>query len=312
MVSCRAVNFWKSYFLLPNLFTLANIFCGFYAVTLCARLGEEGADSDVLYKAALAIVFGLFFDATDGRIARLTKTQSELGLNLDSLADVITFGIAPALLIYRWGLEDLGRVGIAVAFVFIACGALRLARFNILANREGSDTAETLDAADAQANKGAGPQAKKVDKYMLGLPIPVAATAIVGLILVNHALGIPRPTNVVMVAVMVAVLGYLMISRIHFRSMKDLKPTGRTLATAGLVITLAIIAATRINRPAILLVLVACYISLGLAEELVFIRKRITHSRQARLAGAGAGGPQGAVELEDEESAVLAELGMRE
>jgi len=310
------VNFWKSYFLLPNLFTLANVFCGFYAVTLCARLGEEGGDPDVLYKAAIAIVFGLFFDATDGRIARLTKTQSELGLNLDSLADVITFGIAPALLIYRWGLEDLGRVGIAVAFIFIACGALRLARFNVLANRDGMDTAETLDAQLATAKKGEGAKAKVVDRYMLGLPIPVAATAIVGLILVNHALGTPRPTNVVMVAVMVAVLGYLMISRIHFRSMKDLKPTRRTLATAGLVAALAVVVATRINNPAILLVLVACYIALGLFEELVFLRRRFTASRAARLAGATASA--GAVMAfaddgdDDEESAVLAELGMED
>ncbi|HGG56182.1 MAG TPA: phosphatidylcholine/phosphatidylserine synthase [Nannocystis exedens] len=299
VVRCRAVNFWKSYFLLPNLFTLANVFCGFYAMTLCARLGEEGVGSDVLYKAAIAIVFGAFFDATDGRIARLTKTQSELGLNLDSLADIVTFGLAPALLIYRWGLEDLGRGGIAVAFIFVACGALRLARFNVLANREGRDTAETLNADDALAKKGEGVRAKVVDKYMLGLPIPIAATAIVGLILVNHALGIPRPTNVVMVAVMVAVLGYLMISRIHFRTMKDLKPTRRTLATAGFVAALAVIVATRINQPAILLLLVACYISLGLFEELVFLRRRFTESRAARLAAA-------------EESAVLAELGMEE
>ncbi len=309
------MNFWKSYFLLPNLFTLANVFCGFYAVTLCARLGEEGGDSDVLYKAAIAIVFGLFFDATDGRIARLTKTQSELGLNLDSLADVITFGIAPALLIYRWGLEDLGRIGIAVAFIFIACGALRLARFNVLANREGGDSAETLDASETVARKVKGDKVKVVDKYMLGLPIPVAATAIVGLILVNHALGISRPTNVVMVAVMVAVLGYMMISRIHFRSMKDLKPTRRTLATAGIVVALAVIVATRINQPAILLVLVACYIALGLFEELVFLRRRLSASRAARLAGAASGAGQVEIAVggfDDEESAVLAELGMEE
>ncbi|MCA9637899.1 MAG: CDP-diacylglycerol--serine O-phosphatidyltransferase [Myxococcales bacterium] len=282
------MNFWKSYFLLPNLFTLANVFCGFYAITLCARLGEEGADSDVLYKAALAIVFGLFFDATDGRIARLTKTQSELGLQLDSLADVVTFGMAPAILIYRWGLEDLGRVGIAVAFVFLACGALRLARFNVLATREA-----------------------KVDKYMLGLPIPVAATAIVGLVLASHAIGVPRTTNAALLAVMVAVLGYLMISRVHFRSFKELKPTGRTLATAGTVAVLAVVVATRISRPAILLLLVACYITLGFFEEMIFLRRRFSEYRAARLASANGADPE-AASLAAEESVVLAELGMDE
>lgn len=283
------MNFWKSYFLLPNLFTLANIYCGFYAVSVCGRLGEEGVGSDGLYKAAIAICFGLFFDATDGRIARLTKTQSELGLNLDSLADVVTFGMAPALLIYRWGLEDLGLVGLAIAFVFLGCAALRLARFNILAVRDD----------------------KKIDKYMLGLPTPVSACAIVSVVLVTHTLGIEGPPNDVVVAVMVVVLGYLMISRIHFRSLKDLKMNRRTLATAGLIAGLAVLTALRINRPAMLLFLVGLYIALGLVEELVFLRQRFAEYRAARRAGQT---EQAAEEagMVAEEHAVLAELGMEE
>src|SRR5258706_13614567 len=116
-------------FVLPNLFTVSSIFCGFYALTLCCGDASPAA----LYQAALAIFFGIFFDGFDGRVARLTKTQSMFGQELDSLADVITFGAAPALLVYRWALSDLGIGGIFIGFLFAACGALRLARFNVLA-----------------------------------------------------------------------------------------------------------------------------------------------------------------------------------
>src|SRR5215468_12337472 len=103
----------KTFFILPNLFTLSSVFCGFFAITLCA--GQPSMES--LYQAAIAICFAFFFDLADGRVARLTKTQSALGLQLDSLADVITFGAAPALLVYKWGLQHFfGRAGIFVAF----------------------------------------------------------------------------------------------------------------------------------------------------------------------------------------------------
>src|SRR5258708_25141661 len=126
-VEGKAMKLRKLMFVLPNLFTLSSIFCGFYAITLCA--GE--ASPSQLYQAALAIFFAMFFDGFDGRVARLTKTQSDFGIELDSLADVISFGAAPALLVYKWALLPLGFVGVFLAFVFVACGALRLARFNL-------------------------------------------------------------------------------------------------------------------------------------------------------------------------------------
>ena len=248
------MDFRRTYFLLPNLFTLAGMFCGLYAVSLCARLGDEGSDQDLLYKAALAIIVGLVFDATDGRIARLTRTQSELGLNLDSLTDVVTFGVAPALLIYRWGLEDLGRIGLVVAFVFLACGALRLARFNVISLRGGSESTPK--------------------KYMLGLPIPMAANLIVGLVIVNHAIGVERAVNHTAIAAVVLVLAYLMISRVRFRSMKDVRMNRRTIGVGALVLVIAVIVAARIHAPAVFLMLIATYIGLGLLEEVLFYRRR--------------------------------------
>src|SRR5271156_9644 len=142
----------KAMFVLPNLFTVSSIFCGFFAMTLWAG-GEERTGR--FYQAALAILFAIFFDGFDGRVARLTKTQSEFGMQLDSLADVVSFGAAPALLLYKWTLEPLGFWGLFVAAAYVSCGALRLARFNLLANRPASS------------------------QFLVALPIPVAAGAVI-------------------------------------------------------------------------------------------------------------------------------------
>ena len=293
------MDFRKTYFLLPNLFTLAGLFCGFYAVAVCARLGEDGVGQDALYKASLAIFLGLFFDAADGRIARLTRTQSELGLHLDSLADLVTFGVAPAFVVYRWGLEGLGQRGLFVAFLFVACGALRLARFNVLSLR-----AKKEDDGD------------KPGKYMLGLPIPVAATVIIALVMGFHVIGIAQTTNHVLVGAMVVLLSWLMVSRVRFRSMKDLRLTKRTLAVIALLLMSGIIVAVRISQPAVLILLVGCYIVLGLIEEALLIRKDRRQARQdARAAAVAPNLPRpdpALVGSVDDELEVLAELGADE
>ena len=156
-----------------------------------------------LYQAALAICFGFFFDTADGRVARLTKTQTDLGRDLDSLADLVTFGVAPAMLVYKWGLTDFGRIGIFVAGLFVCAGAMRLARFNVLSRRE----------------EAAGH--KKPGKYTLGLSIPAAASVLVLMVIVAHNAGQYR-IGEGFVAGIVLVLSYLMVSRIRFRSFKDL------------------------------------------------------------------------------------------
>jgi CDP-diacylglycerol--serine O-phosphatidyltransferase len=290
------VDFRKTYFILPNLFTLASVFCGLYSIALTARLGEGGVTSDqeLLYKASLAIVFGLLFDGADGRIARLTKTQSDLGMQLDSLADVITFGVAPAMLVYRWGLLELGNFGLFVAFVFTACGALRLARFNVLAMREQAEKSKQ-DSKVAQAPG----DAKQKPARFIGLPIPIAANMIVALVLTNHAIGVTKLENHVAIAVFVLVLSYLMISRVRFRSFKDLKLNKRTVAVIVGIAALAVLMFVRVNGPMVLMTLMTLFVVLGLAEELVFYRRR----RREELAEKKAGEP------DDDEAAVLEELG---
>ncbi len=148
----------KLKFVLPNLFTVTSIFCGFYALTLCS--GDPSPAK--LYQAALAIFFAMFFDGFDGRVARLTRTQSQFGVELDSLADVISFGVAPAMLVYKWALAPLGFIGLFVAFFYAACGALRLARFNVMSRRAVGS------------------------RFFVGLPIPLAAGVIVSVVIAHH------------------------------------------------------------------------------------------------------------------------------
>jgi CDP-diacylglycerol--serine O-phosphatidyltransferase len=295
------VDFRKTYFVLPNLFTLASVFCGLYSIVLTARLGEEGgaSDEELLYKASLAIVFGLLFDGADGRIARLTKTQSDLGVQLDSLADLVTFGVAPAILVYRWGLLELGRWGLVVAFVFTACGALRLARFNVLAMREQAAKSARAEEAPSESQRAHTP-GKKQPAVFIGLPIPIAANMIVAIVLANDAIGVTEISNHLAIAILVVILSYLMISRVRFRSFKDLTFNKRSVAAIVLLIAIGVVTFVRINGPAVLVALLSLFVCLGLAEEIVFYRRR----RREELAEKRAGEP------DDDEAEVLEELGL--
>ncbi|MCA9541519.1 MAG: CDP-diacylglycerol--serine O-phosphatidyltransferase, partial [Myxococcales bacterium] len=152
----RRFDLGKAIFILPNLFTVSSIFCGFYAAVTAA--GATGPRE--LYKACIAVLFAMVFDSVDGRVARLTHTQSAFGVQMDSLADVISFGASPALIAWHWGLSGFGTGGLLACFVYCACGAIRLARFNVMA-----------------ANHS-GPS-----EYFLGLPIPAAAGLLVGVII---------------------------------------------------------------------------------------------------------------------------------
>jgi len=247
------VDFRKTYYILPNLFTLSSVLCGFTSLALTAA----GRGEEDLYLAALAICFGLFFDACDGRVARLTKTQTDLGRDLDSLADVITFGAAPALLVYKWGMTAFGMTGILIAGLFVCAGAMRLARFNVLARR------------DEQTKH------KKPGKFTLGLPIPPAASLLVFVVIVSHNIGQSRVLSEGSTAAVVLVLSALMVSRIRFRSFKELRFSPKTV---GVVLLVSGACAawfwSGFVKAFIFLFLVLAYIVLGLAEEVLFYRRR--------------------------------------
>src|ERR1043165_7513502 len=149
----RRVDLSKTLFVLPNLVTLAGIFCGFNAIRV---VSQDNPSVDDFYRAGVLLLCAMLFDLLDGRIARMTRTRSAFGLELDSLADIVSFGVAPSVLVYKWVLHRYPVPGILTAFLFTACGAMRLARFNVLAS---SSTA-------TQAKPG---------KYIVGLPIPPAS-----------------------------------------------------------------------------------------------------------------------------------------
>lgn len=179
----------KGIYILPNLFTTASLFCGFYSI-IASLHGD-------FFKAALSIIVSFFFDGLDGKIARFTNTTSKFGAEYDSLSDLIAFGMAPALLVYTWALSPFGRYGWLVAFLFVTCGALRLARFNI--------------------------QIGIIDSSVFnGLPIPGAALVLASSVLLLDYLGEPGPVNHISVLFGCTALALLMVSNVKYYSFKDL------------------------------------------------------------------------------------------
>ena len=187
----------KGVYLFPNLFTTGNLFLGFYSVVASLKGRFD--------LAAWAIIGAIFFDMLDGKVARLMKATSSFGVQYDSLADLVSFGVAPGLLAYNWTLAPLGRVGWLIAFLFLTCGALRLARFNVQASGGG-------DKKDFQ-----------------GLPIPAAAAAVATTYLFISGIHLSLPPRMVMAwaAVLMLSLAFLMVSSVEYKSFKELDPARR-------------------------------------------------------------------------------------
>jgi CDP-diacylglycerol--serine O-phosphatidyltransferase len=251
----RKLDLRKTLFLLPNIITLSSVFCGFDSI----RISATAQGDDDYYRASLLLVFALFFDTLDGRVARLTKTQSAFGLQIDSLADVISFGVAPALLVYKWSLWQRPLVGLIAAYVFAAAGAVRLARFNVL----------------SMGDKGAP---TKPGKYIVGLPVPGAAGILISLVLANHAMGdelrLHGPKYVWGMLVLTIFMSFLMVSTIKFRSFKDVRLNARTFALVAFAVGSSAIVSLQ-TRPAFVLVwLLSCYVIIGLAESALALSRR--------------------------------------
>jgi CDP-diacylglycerol--serine O-phosphatidyltransferase len=203
----RARRFRRGVYLLPSMFTMANLFCGYACIVHSIR-GQ-------LETAALFIGFAFVLDMLDGRIARMTGTTSAFGLEFDSLADVVSFGVAPAILSFQWGLHPLGRIGWAAGFLFVAAAAVRLARFNIQS----------------------GSQDKR---YFVGMPSPAAACVPAATVFA-YPEGFQSPTHAVAVLAMVIVPALTMVSTIRFRSFKTLDLQTRRSSAVLVLVALGLV-----------------------------------------------------------------------
>ncbi len=195
----------KGVYLLPNLFTTAALFSGFYAIV-------SAMDGNFTH-AAVAVFVAMVLDGLDGRVARLTNTQSAFGAEYDSLSDMVAFGVAPAVVVFSWALTDMGKVGWLFAFIYVAGAALRLARFN---THIGDDDG----------------------RYFTGLPSPSGAGLVAGMVWSLSDFGIDGANISVLVGIMTALGGLLMVSNFRYYSFKDLDFKGRVPFFVILVVVL--------------------------------------------------------------------------
>jgi CDP-diacylglycerol--serine O-phosphatidyltransferase len=231
----------KGIYLLPNIFTTGNLFAGFFSII--ASVNDE------YEKAAVAILIGGIFDAVDGKIARWTRSTSRFGVEYDSLSDLVTFGMAPAILSFLWALKPFGRVGWLAAFGFVVAGAFRLARFNA-----------NVDVVDKN--------------YFVGLPIPAGAAVIATSVLAYHQhFGYSESDKPFWFVVVVLGVAFLMVSNISYYSFKDIDLLKRRpfKILVFLVLAALVIAA----RPETFLFLLAVSYALSGLIQRIRLRKRI-------------------------------------
>jgi CDP-diacylglycerol--serine O-phosphatidyltransferase len=268
----------KGLYLIPSLFTAANIAMGFYAVMSALRgfqlVGNGAAAMDLAREtfdnAAKAIGWAMLFDMLDGRIARMTKTTTEIGVQLDSLADVLTFGIAPAVLAYAWGYgsalkegTDAHQLGWFLSFMYLMCGAFRLARFNVQAIRP-----RTLAEGTA-----------KLDKHsFVGLPIPMSAALLASIVhfaptpLVQYGPHLAQLYSGLLMA-LVACLSALMVSTLRYSSFKQVG-TGKGSTRLVILLVAAVGMLIWLYSRYVLLIIVTVYVLHGLLFRLGGIFRR--------------------------------------
>lgn len=250
----------KGVYLLPNLFTTAALFAGFYSIVsamyapvVVAHEGIEVARDYFIY-SAIAIFIAMILDGLDGRVARLTNTQSAFGAEYDSLSDMVAFGLAPALLAFQWSLAEADKLGWMVAFIYVACAALRLARFNV--------------------------QIGSVDKkYFIGLASPSAAAVVASSVWAFNKLEVSGESVVYLMVPLVAAAGVLMVSNIKYYSFKTLDIKSRVPFIAILVIVLLFAIIGTAPAYALLFIFFGYTVS-GPIQFLLHFKKRNKHKNE--------------------------------
>lgn len=248
----------KGIYILPNLFTTGNIFCGFWSIISVFQ--------EKYFYAAVAILLAAVFDALDGKVAKLSGATSKFGVQYDSLADLLSFGVAPALLAFSWALRPYGKFGWLAAFLFVVCGALRLARFNVTA-------------------------ASGETKYFKGLPIPAAASTIALTILLYFELIEAGGIRDILILVMIYVLAFLMVSNIKYFSFKELNLARRKPFSIFIFVVLSMIVI--VMQPIVVLFgFFLIYVCSGPASMIIgWRKKRALKKTDAQPLQVGDGGP---------------------
>ncbi len=243
----------RGIYILPNLFTLTAMFAGFYAVVAAMK--------GLYINAAIAIFIAMLMDSLDGRIARMTNTQTAFGAQLDSLSDMVSFGVAPALVTYSWALHNLGKFGWLSAFVYAVAVALRLARFNV--------------------------QIDKIDKrYFQGLPCPPAAGVIAGMVWTCTNFGLSGWTINIATAVVTICLGILMVSNVRYRSFKDLN-LKRNVRFLTIVLIVSILILVAVDPSRILFTVFFLYALSGPIMTFWQLRKKRRMKKKINLVSSG-------------------------
>ncbi len=230
----------KGVYLLPNTLTLCGMFAGFYAI-LSAINGH-------FLNAAWAIIIANIFDGLDGWIARLTNTSTRFGIELDSLSDLVAFGVAPSIMMYKWSLAPFGRVGWAAAFLFVACGALRLARFNVQTGSPGS-------------------------KAFKGMPIPAAATILSSIVIFYYEFRTGTPAKNIFPPIITILLSLLMVSTLRYHGLKEIDFRERKPFWVLIVFVLALFVLF-VHPPTAIFVFATAYLLWGIIENVFLLIKR--------------------------------------
>jgi CDP-diacylglycerol--serine O-phosphatidyltransferase len=230
----------KGVYILPNTLTLCGMFCGFFSIL-------SAINGNFLY-AAWAIVLANIFDGLDGWIARLTNTTTRFGIELDSLSDLVAFGLAPSVMMYKWALMPFGRLGWAAAFLFVACGALRLARFNI-----------QIGLPETKAFKG--------------MPIPGAATVLASIVIFYHEFRTGLPDRNILFLVITILLSLLMVSTLRYHGLKEIDFRERK-PFWFLIIFVMILFVLFIHPSTAVFIFAMSYLFWGIIENILFLIKR--------------------------------------
>ena len=246
----------KGIYILPNLFTTAALFAGFYAIVQAMK-GE-------FWHAAVAVFIAMVMDGLDGRVARWTHTESDFGAQYDSLSDMVSFGLAPALVVYEWGLSGLGKLGWLAAFIYSAAAALRLARFNIQTSTD-----------------------RRLSFH--GLPSPAAAAVVTGLVWVLQGYGAPPLWLRVTALAVTVLIGAAMVSNIRYHSFKHIDLKGRVPFISVLAVVLIFVLIS-LDPARVLFGLFFCYALSGPIDALIRRYRRSLHRR--RLGDGQEGSPR--------------------